>query len=292
MRLIVLGSTGMLGTEVVRVAHKSSSLVVGVSRTEGVFFDAEQMRFSELAQNLSISDEDCVINCIGWIPQKSSGDSGIDNRQAQLLNVELASQINESAKDLGFKWIQIGTDCVFDGEEGSYSESTPKNADDLYGLSKIQGEKLSPMAMIIRASIIGPDRRTKAGLYAWFLGQVRTGRTVSGFQNHLWNGVSTTAFARLALGLANANKVSPLTAHWIPKDVVSKFSLLRLFADRHGYSPDAVQPAMGAVGVNRTLTTIDASRNEEFWQIAGYTDVPSIEQLVAELVLEDMNQES
>jgi dTDP-4-dehydrorhamnose reductase len=162
----------------------------------------------------------------------------------------------------------------------------------LYGASKISGELLSNRAMIIRASIIGADRRTNAGLYAWFLGEHRAGNVVSGYQNHLWNGVTTNAFARLAVGLAKMGRVGSISAHWLPRDAVSKYSLLGLFAEKHGFSHESVTPGMGAVAIDRTLATDDVRRNAEFWQIAGYKDVPSVEELVAELVQVDLNQRS
>jgi dTDP-4-dehydrorhamnose reductase len=282
----------MLGSEVVRVAKKSRCEVIEVSRTEGLTFDAETTSFDDLAKSLGLCATDYLINCIGWIPQKSTGDATEDRRLAQLLNVILPDQINQSAEVLGFSWIQIGTDCVFDGREGSYTEASPKNAQDLYGASKISGELLSNRAMIIRASIIGADRRTNAGLYAWFLGQLSAGKVVTGYRNHLWNGVSTTAFARLAVGVAKKGRIGSIDAHWLPRDVVSKYTLLGLFAKKHGYSRESVIPGLGAVAIDRTLATDDVLRNAEFWQIAGYQDVPSVEELVAELVQEDLNQRS
>lgn len=292
MRIVVLGSTGMLGSEVVRVAKKSRCEVIEVSRTDGLPFDAETASFDDLAKELGLCNTDYLVNCIGWIPQKSTGDASKDLHLAQLLNITLPGQINQSAEVLGFSWIQIGTDCVFDGSVGSYKESSPKSAQDLYGASKIQGESLSPTAMMIRASIIGPDRRTSAGLYAWFLGELKAGDVMAGFQNHLWNGVSTHAFARLVVGLTRMGRIGPLNAHWIPRDVVSKCTLLRLFAEKHGHSGEVVRPEMGAVAIDRTLATEDARRNVELWQIAGYEDVPSVEELVAELVHEDFYQRS
>jgi dTDP-4-dehydrorhamnose reductase len=282
----------MLGSEVATVAKSAGFDVVEVSRKYGLHFDAETSQFSDLAHQLGLSSTDYVVNCIGWIPQKSSGDANVDRQLATLLNVELPRQINESAESLGFNWIQIGTDCVFDGTGGAYVESSQKNAQDLYGASKIQGERLSSRAMLIRASIIGPDRRTNAGLYAWFMSEMKSGKVVSGYQNHFWNGVSTRAFARLVIGIAKMGKSQTFTAHWLPKDSVTKYSLLKLFAKKLGYPSGVVQAAMGEVATDRTLATENTQRNAELWQIAGYQDVPTIEQLVAELVLEDLNQRS
>jgi len=77
-RLIVLGSNGMLGSEVSRVAKESGLQVVEVSRFSDVPFEAESMDFEQVAVKLGLGETDWLVNCIGWIPQKSSGDEAAD----------------------------------------------------------------------------------------------------------------------------------------------------------------------------------------------------------------------
>ena len=43
------------------------------------------------------------------------------------------------ANDIDCKFIQISTDCVFNGSAGNYKESSKTNATDIYGISKIKG---------------------------------------------------------------------------------------------------------------------------------------------------------
>lgn len=290
MRFVVLGSTGMLGSEVTRVAKEASLDCVEVSRGEGIRFDATIQTFSELAEKLNLSAEDYVVNCIGWIPQKATDNPSGDAILAHALNERLPSEINESSRSLGFGWVQIATDCVFSGEKGDYLESSPKDALDLYGLSKIAGEQHSSHAMQIRCSIVGPDYRSPSGLYSWFLSRARTGNAVEGFRNHLWNGVSTTAFARLAVGFALAGLKSPLKLHWLPVGSVSKFKLLTLFALNQGFVENFVIEGLAPETVNRTLATLYPSKNVELWKIAGYDKTPTIEELVAEFVSQDKNR--
>lgn len=292
MRIIVLGSKGMLGSEVLRVAIRSGCDVVEVSRSHGYRFDASRDRFSELATELSLGAGDYLVNCVGWIPQKSSGVHAQDERQAELLNVEVPRAIAESVQGRGFKWIQIGTDCVFDGETGSYSELSLKNAQDTYGKSKIDGELHCQGAMLIRSSIVGPDQLTYSGLYSWFKREVELEHHVTGYQNHLWNGVTTTAFARLVVGLARRGESSPFLSHWIPEDMVSKFELLQLFARSLGSRIDAIEPGLANTSINRTLSTSNPAQNSDLWRIAGYSNVPTIAELVTELVQVDREREA
>ena len=284
-RLIVLGSTGMLGSEIVRVASEANVPLIEVSRSKGILFDAEKTTFSSLAKELTLSENDWLVNCIGWIPQKATGETQKDEEQAWTLNALLPAQISDSKKHFGFGWIQIGTDCVFSGATGSYSESSPFDASDLYGTSKIEGEKMSEGDIRIRCSVIGRDKQSSSGLYEWFRSQSNS-ETVNGFTNHIWNGVSTTAFARLVVGLFQAGEKETFTHHWIPLGVVSKYELLRIFAKKLELQV-SIRAFETEQYIDRTLITSDTERNLRLWRLADYEEIPSIEALCQEFISRD-----
>jgi len=285
-RLIVLGANGMLGSEAVRIAKVNSIPVVAISRSSDVPFDAESMEFEQVARKLGLSENDWLVNCIGWIPQKSSGDKNEDKRLATLLNTNLPHQLSRAKARLGFNWIQIATDCVFKGDRGNYSEDDAMDAQDLYGLSKIAGEHLSQSAIQIRCSIVGRDVRTSSGIYSWFK-SVSSKGPVNGYINQHWNGVSTTAFARLSIGMLRRDWTTPVTQHWLPRDAVSKFELLQLFAKSLELKPSAVAPVQATNSVNRILVTQDQKASEALWKLAEYSTVPSIDELCQEFIAAD-----
>jgi dTDP-4-dehydrorhamnose reductase len=285
-RLIVLGATGMLGSEVVRIAEVNSIPVVAISRSSEVPFDAESMEFEQVARKLGLAESDWLVNCIGWIPQKSSGDKKEDKRLATLLNTNLPHQLSRAKAQLGFNWIQIATDCVFKGDRGNYSESDPKDAEDLYGLSKIVGEENSKGAIQIRCSIVGRDVRTSSGIYSWFKSAASTG-PVNGYVNQRWNGVSATAFARLSIGMLKGDWTTPVSQHWLPRNAVSKFELLELFAKSLELKPSGVAPVPATDSVNRILVTQDQRASEALWKLAGYSTAPSIDELCQEFIAAD-----
>ena len=57
--------------------------------------------------------------------------------------------------------IHISTDCVFSGKKGNYSETSKKDAKDLYGKTKAMGEVKNKYCSTIRTSFIGPETKTK-----------------------------------------------------------------------------------------------------------------------------------
>ena len=290
MRVVVLGSTGMLGQSVEKESCLAGLEVVSVSRTSGVLWDYFKSNFESLASTIGLSKDDILVNCIGWIPQKKTGSDAQDEHDAEALNVHLIKEIQSSQNVSGFKWVQILTDCVFNGQAGHYSEEATPQPVDLYGVTKAIGETLMPGAMRIRSSIIGPDPLHRSGLYEWFKRQPENSR-IQGYSDHLWNGVSTKAFGRLVAGLAAGHKVQPSLQHWIPLDSLSKYELILLFRDKLRRRDIGVDEFPTRRPVNRVLTTSHPEANSDLWATAGFNRIPSIEELVSDFILDNREED-
>ncbi len=285
MRFIVLGSSGMLGSELSRVAKHAGLDVVEISRSGSLRFDAAVESFIDFSRRFGVGEDDFLVNAIGWIPQKSTGSLPLDQKSANLLNSKLIEDIAEARAESGFRWLQIGTDCVFSGERGSYNEESNKDAQDLYGVSKISGEQFCSEALLVRCSIIGAEPNSSYGLYSWFKSASKSG-PVKGFQNHIWNGVTTTVFSKLAVGLFESDMRS-CNQHLIPADQVSKFQLLRLFAEGLGLPLELVEPVEAPTSIDRTLSTLNQDQNQRLWRLAGYDLIPDIDLNVRDMVKVD-----
>ena len=279
----------MLGQAVRREALRAGLEVLAASRTSGILWDYCQADFSDLAGKIGLTKADVLINCIGWIPQKSAGSKVQDEREAFALNVELIREIQESQEVVGFNWVQIVTDCVFSGKTGLYSEQSPLDPVDLYGQTKSLGESHMSGAMRIRSSIIGPDKIHHSGLYEWFRNQAAHS-SVPGFSNHLWNGVSTKAFGRLVASLSVQRIVLPGIHHWIPRDSISKHGLLEIFRAELNREDLSIEKFDTGSSSNRILTTVNLEMNSQLWAAAGYDRIPSIQELAREFILEDLKE--
>lgn len=283
-QIIILGSSGMLGQQVSRVFSQKGLVAKELSQ-KGL--GASQFTFSgetapELALSLGLEGEEWIINCVGWIPQKSVGKDSVDSKIAKLLNTELPYKLDQLGDSHGVRVLQVTSDCVFSGRAGPYSEDFHFDPTDLYGATKVSGERLQSRSMKIRASIIGPDINSRAGLFSWALGQ--QGKDfIPGFNNHFWNGVTTLAMGRLFAGIIMEQKFMAGNFHWTPSDWVTKAKLL---SEIRNSLPDLVPrvvPMAAQQSVDRRLATLYPEQNLDFWKIAGYKLEPRIEDLVAEL---------
>jgi dTDP-4-dehydrorhamnose reductase len=277
----MLGSTltRFLTPLVAEVVELNRSGIPTVEGNRVVIFDAVQSQ--PIGEHLEKEQFDFVINAVGLIKQLIDEDNQVDVRAAYLINSDLPRDLNAFAKVSSTPVIQIGTDCVFSGLEGDYSENSEFDCNDLYGLSKVSGEHESKSLMTIRCSIIGHEVKSSVSLMDWFLNQPASAE-VKGYRNHFWNGVTTLAFARVVKGIISKNAYSPGTMHLVPQDQISKFDLLQIFAETFGRNDIEITEFEAETAVNRTLATLYPHKNEQLWLDAGYNQVPSIAELINE----------
>jgi dTDP-4-dehydrorhamnose reductase len=279
MTVLLLGSEGMLGSQVAGTLRSQKIQFFETNRTGGNFKSLKyDFGITDLFSIVSqVSDLKYVINCIGAIPQRNK------NANSFKINSELPSLLEKLSREFNFKVIQIATDCVFDGKRGFYSEADSPNADDAYGKSKLLGEIKSQSFMHLRCSIIGKDRHSKS-LYSWLLSHSMNSR-VNGYTNHVWNGITTLAFSRITAGIIQTDSFFPGTQHIVPSSSVSKYELLKLIAIAEKRPDLEIVPFEDKVSVDRTLATLKQARNRDLWKLGEYDSVPSIEELVSEFGL-------
>ena len=198
--------------EVVEINRSGTSIV---NENRVLTFDAVQGR--PIREYLERERFDLVVNAVGLIKQLINEGNQEGVKIAYLINSDLPRELNAYAKDSSTPIIQIGTDCVYSGLKGNYSEDSEFDCNDLYGLSKVSGEHESKSIMTIRCSIIGHEVKSSVSLMDWFLSQPAS-TSINGYYNHIWNGVTTLTFARVIHGIISKNTYSPGTIHLVPKD--------------------------------------------------------------------------
>ncbi len=240
MTVHVLGHKGMLGHVVARrLAEAGHRVLVSDRRFTGSPRDP-------LVEEVRDSGADWIVNAIGLIKQKST-----EAADLRLINTQLPLHLAKRLRP-GQRLIHASTDCVFDGLRGGYSTFEEYNAPDDYGWTKALGESVaSPgRAWVIRVSIIGPDRGGGHGLMGWFL---RQAGPVNGFTNHRWNGITTLAWAELAVRIIDAPERFPAPLFQAGStEPVSKHELLRAIGKTWSH-PIMIHPLAAPDTIDRTL---------------------------------------
>lgn len=249
MEVVVVGNRGMLGHMVEKYLSRQPKLSVhGFGReTLEVTPNTYASFATKFSRHIGLK-ADYVINCIGAIKPHFNNKSAIATNV--FTNAVFPHFLAQWGQETGTKIIHITTDCVFDGKQGQYTETSPHTALDAYGKSKSIGEPET--CMVIRTSIIGPENGTKKSLLEWVLSRGVEG-AINGFTNHLWNGVTTLQLARSLHNIMERDLYTLGTYHVFSNDI-TKFDLLRKISDEYDMrlyvNPVEAEPC------DRTLRTV------------------------------------
>ena len=224
-RVLVLGSTGMLGHQVVNYFLQFDGYeVFDISfrskfRDETIILDVTHKQLFE--ETITEIKPDYIVNCIGVL----IGGANSDISNAIYINSYLPHQLKDVAKNINAKLVHISTDCVFSGKKGNYVEADKRDGKDTYAKTKALGEVIDDSNVTLRTSIIGPELKTNGeGLFHWFMNQ---SGTINGFKKAIWSGVTTLELAR-AIKWAIENDIAGLY-HITNNKSISKNDLLNLF---------------------------------------------------------------
>ena len=230
-----------------------------------------------------IAGHEWVVNAIGITKPYIRDDTTAEVERAVRVNSLFPHLLARAAVMEGARVIQIATDCVYSGAQGSYVESSIHDADDVYGKSKSLGEAHSDSMHMIRCSIVGPEPGRLTFLLEWLV-QLPKGEHVNGYTDHEWNGVTTLHFARVCHGIITGTAgLTPGIQHLIPGGRVTKNELLRCFARVFDRTDIQIAATESPSSTDRTLATEHEEDNRALWRAAGYPVPPTIPDMVTEL---------
>jgi dTDP-4-dehydrorhamnose reductase len=213
-----------------------------------------------------------VVNCIGIVKQ-------VKEAQDPIVSVGLNSLFPHRLAKLcvttGTRMLHMGTDCVFSGRQGNYTEDDYPDAEDLYGRTKLLGEVNRERCLTIRTSIFGRDFAKQSALLEWFLSH-RGGR-VRGYVNAIYTGFPTQVLARI-MGDLIVEYPSLSGLYHVSSDPISKYDLLVRIRDTMGLDIE-IEPYEDFY-CDRSL---DSSR---FRAETGYP-VPEWDEMITELAQDD-----
>ena len=272
-KIAIFGINGMLGSAVYNIFNQP-------------MFDITCIDINNLnAETCSVDDIkraaggcEYIINCIGIIKHYIHDDNPFEVERA----IKVNSIFPHLLAQTGIRIIQIATDCVYDGVQGNYSETDKHNALDVYGKTKSLGEVNSENFMNLRCSIIGPEEKNKKSLFEWFINQPQNA-VVNGYKNHKWNGITTYAFGKICKGIIENDFWFHDLQHVIPSDILDKADMLRIFAGVFKRNDITIKDINAEETIDRTISTLNPHRNKKLWELAGYGQIPELEQIITEI---------
>lgn len=272
-RVLIIGASGMLGSMVTHYLSMNpkielfSTLRRPIKETKWYMsksfeLDLNHDPINKLSHILQMSSPDYIINCVGIIKPFCRDDNMLGVYNAININARFPHELAHClALEKGStKVIQIATDCVFDGKEGNYNETSLHNAVDVYGKTKSLGEVVDDNFLNLRCSIVGPELNGNISLLNWFLSQ-KDFSTVEGYNHHKWNGVTTLQFAEFCEKIIIDNSFIHLRdlnhiLHYVLNETVTKYQLLSIFNEVFDRKINIKKVNSGNESCDRTLSSI------------------------------------
>jgi dTDP-4-dehydrorhamnose reductase len=269
-KVLVLGSTGMLGHQVVNYLINHSDYEIydtsyrSKLRINTIILDVTDKKL--LFKTIIDLNPNYIVNCIGDLVEINP-----NFERAIYLNSLLPHLLKKISKVVGFKLIHISTDCVFSGKKGGYEELDDRDGIGLYAETKKSGEIIDESNLTLRSSIIGPELKSSGkGLFQWFITQESD---VQGYTNSIWSGVTTIELAK-SIKWAIDFEITGLY-HITNGYFINKYELLKLFKK---YSNSQIH-----------ITPIDGKSQDKSFvdtrKIINYK-IPSYEQMVMDMILD------
>jgi dTDP-4-dehydrorhamnose reductase len=137
MIVAVLGANGQLGSDLIRLAREFPDIETrALTRS-----DLDVCQLTSIPEVLSTKRFDVLVNCTSYHTTDEVEERATE---AFRINAQAAKAISKACKAKGARFVHLSTDYVFDGESNRpYEEMAPTSPVNVYGASKLLGEKFA-----------------------------------------------------------------------------------------------------------------------------------------------------
>jgi len=271
MKILITGASGLLGNKIAQIALPKHIVYSGYNQHPAIHGTLIELDITNQAQVESAFKKikpDAVIHSAAL----TNVDLCEQNPElAEQVNVEGTLNIVENSMKTGSFLLYVSTDYVFDGEKGDYQETDTPSPINVYGKTKLQGEKtVSESSLdhcIARTCVIygAQPAAGKDNFALWVLNNLKnnkpmnivTDQIISPTYNHNLAEMILEALERRLTGIYNLAGATYLDRYTFIKLLAEEFSLdesLITPCDSSAMTWAAKRPR------NSTLNTEKASR--------------------------------
>ncbi|MCU1498941.1 MAG: dTDP-4-dehydrorhamnose reductase [Acidimicrobiales bacterium] len=278
-RILVTGSTGLLGRELVLLARAQHHEVTGLGRHEPEPCDLTDA--AAVARSVHAFGPDLILHAGAWTSVEGCE---ADPARAHQVNGDGTANVVAAADEVGAHVVYVSTDYVFDGTKaGPYVEDDPPAPLSAYGASKLAGELAAgPGHTVARTSWI--SGRHGANMVRTILRAARTSAELRFVDDQVGHPTFTAdlAPALLALGQDRAGGVWHVTN----AGAVSWYGFARAVMDAAGLDPERVVPIATADlhPPHRARRPANSVLDNAALRAAGRDPLPDFRRPLADLV--------
>lgn len=236
----------MLGANLVMEAAQSHD-VTALYQSHPIKLDGVNSTSMELGEVeplfefISSVSPDWVIHCAA---ETDVDRCEVDPDHAHQVNHFMARSVARAAFGAGVELLHISTDSVFDGESDSNHENEIPEPINVYGVSKLEGERAvleeHPSALIIRTNFFGWNAQPKSSLGEFFLKNLVNGTACKGFSDVRVKVLLVNDLCKILLKMIESDLAGIF--HLVAANCMSKYEFGVNLAREFGYASALIEP--------------------------------------------------
>lgn len=197
IKIIVLGSTGMLGQELTRYLSSLDNSVVGIARTNADY-NIDISDDEKLLECFEIEKPDIIINTVAIV---NLNNCELNKGRAYLVNSRPASIISNYCFENNIYFIQISTDHYYTGDnDEKHSEIDEICLLNEYARTKYLAEIFAlknPQSLVIRTNIVGFRGWKNETFVEWALNALKSQESINVFEDYYTSSIDIYSFSRI-----------------------------------------------------------------------------------------------
>lgn len=244
MKVLILGSTGFLGSYFGFAVPRLGHTVAGISRRYVSYFPSNTVvnSLEDISTIIRSGGYEVVVNCVA-IASHELCEANPEN--AELVNGTFPGIWAEDASQSGAHFVQISTDAVFDGNSRQlYAEEDDINPISKYGESKLLGESSAlasdSSALVVRTNFFGWSNKGRTGILDFFVKAQSARKPVTGFQDYSVSSIYMGHLVEAIFELLERNTSGLI--HVASSTVLSKYEFGVMVSEHLGYDSRKVKP--------------------------------------------------
>jgi len=196
MKVLVIGSTGMLGQALMCEMKKRGIDVIGIARS-GADISCDIVDDQTLSNIILSIKPQIIINSAAMVSLAKCEEKP---DYAYLINARSASIISEIALKTGIYFIQISTDHYYTGDRNrKHTEENPIRMINEYARTKYAAERFvltNPNALVVRTNIVGFRNQIETPTFVeWAIQNIENNSPMTLFDDYFISSIHVTQFS-------------------------------------------------------------------------------------------------
>lgn len=283
MKVLLLGSNGMLGQAISKELTANGFICISADRVNGDYcFDFTQD--DELIKCVYGVKPDIIINTAAIV---DLGFCETNNGDAYKVNSRLPGILANICKELHIYLIQISTDHYYtSGGKSKHDENERVSLVNEYARTKYLGEQLALThddSLVLRTNIVGFRGTGKATFVEWAIQELEKDSALVLFNDFFTSSIHTVDFARILIDIINKHPVGVLNLASSEVSSKKEFIIALSMALRNNEPNYGESSVQSIIGPRRAASLgLDTSRIES---LVGYR-MPGLNDTINSIVHE------